>query len=472
MRHQAFGTGKWVFVDWMGIEPGYGTPWPGTTPPAAGRAPNEPFAGYCVPRGVELRAHTPDVEPECVIAIDQPWEAGMAAYATFLADGGRFRCWYEHGSGTGYAESTDGIHWTKPVLRLREVNGSTENNLLEIGTCGGGIFVDPTAPPAERYKLVGCHWAPTERAVTGAVSPDGVRWTPLPEWVLPRQHADTDNTCAYDAELGAYVLYTRQRDGAMQRRGINRSVSADFRHFPESEPIVVNSPLDPPDLDFYGNGYSRWPGAVNAHVMRMTVFRHTRDNVAVHLATSRDGKIWNRPMGQTPWIGGGASYPDPYPSVYACGGILATGQGEWSTYVGVGHQAHNEPAECQRGKVGILRARLREDGFMSLSSDGRGEFWTIPFILNSDAILLNVKTRYAGFVRAALLTSSGGDTGAETTDNTALAAFSLEQSIPVTGDHIDAPLAWRTGSDLRALRGRTVRLHLDLYKADLYAIRF
>lgn len=462
MRNYNFGRGKWVFIDWLGIEPGYGTCWSG-----AARA-----FGYCVPRGVELCTHAPDVVQEFCLPIDRPWEKGFTAYATFLADGGVFRCWYEHGNGMAYAESDDGVVWRKPNLGLRELNGSTANNLLGFGMHGAGVFIDSSAPPAERYKMVGCLWTPEEKAVVGAVSPDGLHWTPLPDPVLRHNHADTQNIGLYDSERGQYVLYTRQTDGVMQRRGVNRAITNDFRRFEPSEPVLECSPLDSPDWDIYCNGYAKWPGASGAHVMRLSIFKHTPDLVDVHLRVSRDGVIWHRPQGNTPWINGGPSYPNPYPSVYACAGILPTGHGEWSTYVGTAHHAHNEPIDRMTRPAGILRARMREDGFMSLSSDGPGEFWTIPFVLNSDTIRLNVKTRFAGHLRAELLASSGGNTGSETTGNDAIAGFALADCTPVGGDHIAAPLTWRGGVNLDALRGRTVRLHVDLFKADFYAIAF
>ena len=249
MRHYNFGTGKWVFVDWMGIEPGYGTRWSG-----------EESTGYCVPRGVELRTHAPDLVPEFCIPLDKPWEKGCTAYATFLEDGGVSRCWYEHRGGMGYAESDDGVTWRKPDLGLRELDGSTANNLLAFGMHGAGVFIDPNATTDERYKMVGCLWTDQEKAIVGAVSPDGLHWTRLPEPVLRHQHADTQNIALYGEDLGKYVLYTRQTDGFAQRRGINRNVSDDFQHFTPSVPVFEGNPLDPPDWDFYCNGYSKWPG--------------------------------------------------------------------------------------------------------------------------------------------------------------------------------------------------------------------
>lgn len=263
----------------------------------------------------------------------------------------------------------------------------------------------------------------------------------------------------------------------MQRRGVNRSESEDFRRFPPSEPVLESNPLDPPDWDIYCNGYSRWPGATDAHLMRLSVFRHTPDTVDVHLATSRDGVIWHRPLGRRPWIGIFPSHRELYVSLYACIGIIPTAPGEWSTYVGAGRAGHNEPRERKQRKLGkrksgFIRAAMREDGFMSLSSEGRGTFWTIPFELNSDAIRVNVRTLYSGFLRCQILSSSPGDTGSATRFIRTIEGYTLDDSQPVSGDHIDVPLTWNGSPDLSALRGKSVRLRFDLYKADLYAIRF
>jgi len=470
MRNYQLGHGKWVFLDWMGIEPGYGTAWGGAI-----------TDGFCVPEGVELRAHRPAVSWEPVICSDRPWEnIRLASYATFLEDEGRFRCWYlttwgEHGRETGaqlaYAESTDGVTWEKPSLGISEFNGSTANNL--VGVYMDHVFKDPNAPAAERYKAVGCSWSSENRGVTGAVSPDGLHWKYCDDLILPRNNADTQNIVQFDDILGRYVLYTRQKDGVMQRRGINRSESDDFFHFPPTEPIYESTPLDPPDWDLYSSGYARWPGAVDAHVMRLSIYQHTRDTVNTHLATSRDGKIWHRPLGRQPWIDGEEAYPHPYHSLYACAGILPTRPGEWSTYLGAHYRAHNEtelPQDAPEG--GLLRAVSREDGFMSLSSDGHGRVWTIPFILDADTIRVNARTRHSGYLRCELLAAGTGDTGTAVTFGTTLPGFTLADCHPIAGDHLDTPLTWSGSDNLSALRGKSVRLRIELYKADLFALKF
>jgi len=462
MKNYGLGRGKWVFVDWMGIEPGYGVQWGGDI-----------TEGWCVPQGISLRVHAPTVDPTLVIAPDRPWEGNyISPYATFLEDGGTLRCWYENGGGIGYAESDDGVTWEKPTLGLKEWNGSTENNLINISHYGHGVFIDPVAAASERYKMVSCRWTETERQILGAVSPDGLHWTPLPEPLMDHQHADTQNIGLYDQDLGKYVLYTRQTGGLTQRRGVNRAESADFRYFPPSEPVFENNPLDPPDVDIYCNGYSRWPGATDAHLMRLSLYERTPDTMNVHLATSRDGRIWHQPLGQTPWVASVPSPTGPYVTVYACAGVVPTGKGEWSSYVGVNRTLHNEPVERKKSESGIVRTVVREDGFVSLSSRERGTFWTIPFELHSDAIHVNMHTLYSGFLRCQILSSSPGDVGSETQFIRSIKGHTLDDCQPITGGHIDAPLTWNGSADVSHLRGQMVRLRFDLYRADLFAIRF
>ena len=439
-----------------------------------------------MPQGVTLEVHTPAVEPQAVIAPDKPWEQNhVSGYSTFLEEGGTYRCWYETGNHLCYAESDDGISWRKPNLGQVELDGSRENNAVTISGLeqnpfdeagiphGHSVFVDPVAPNSERYKMVSCFWSDTERKILGAVSPDGLQWTALPQPLMDHQHADTQNMGAYDDDLEQYVIYTRQTGGRMQRRGVNRAASADFRRFPLSHPVVENSPLDPPDQDIYCNAYCRWPGATDAHLMRLSVYEHTPDTMKVHLATSRDGILWHRPSGPQAWIDSVKADDGLYETVYACAGVIPTGSGEWSTYAGISQKLHNQPkADRCTSPSRIVRATLREDGFTSLASRGRGTFWTIPFELGSDVIRVNARTLYSGFLRCQIFSAGLGDTGAEMRFIEEIEGFTLDDCEPICGDHIDATFTWNGGSDVSYLRGRAVRLRFDMYKANLYAIRF
>jgi hypothetical protein len=472
MQHYQFGKGKWVFVDWLGIFAGYGAD------PGGRNLPH----GFLMPHGIELVPHRPRVEDMPVLAPEHPWEkGGIHCWNTFLEDRGRFRCWYHvclpNDVALAYAESKDGVHWTKPMLGLKAFKGSKKNNLVDLESRGGTeqghtVFVDPSASASERYKMVSCCDAKDAFALFGAVSPDGLRWKHLPgDKPILVNRSDTQSVGAYDNDTGKYVVFTRQRDNFEGRRGINRSESADFRNFTPSELVFESTPLDPPDWDYYNNAYGRWPGAVDAHLMRFSIYHRSADTVDVHLAVSRDGKRWHRPMGRSPWIDGGPSYPAPYKSIYAAAGILPSAPGEWSSYICAFPQGHNEKGKREPGR--ILRAVSREDGFMSLSAADHGEFWTNPFKLESSTIKLNVKTGYFGYVRCALLSAAGEKSGTVMVAGhpvPVFRGFTMEDCAVINGDQIDVPLAWK--GDLKKLIGKEVQLHFDLFNADLYAIKF
>ena len=43
-------------------------------------------------------------------------------YGSVILEGGRYRMWYFARPGVGYAESADGIHWTRPELGLVKID--------------------------------------------------------------------------------------------------------------------------------------------------------------------------------------------------------------------------------------------------------------------------------------------------------------------------------------------------------------
>src|SRR5689334_375825 len=108
----------------------------------------EPFVDrYLIDRmdGMELRLHEPRSEGT-VFDFDQPWEGVTSGYVSVFKDGDIYRMYYrgsndpsytikatvrpeekllpEHAQFACYAESKDGINWTRPNLGLFEFNGS------------------------------------------------------------------------------------------------------------------------------------------------------------------------------------------------------------------------------------------------------------------------------------------------------------------------------------------------------------
>ena len=135
-----------------------------------------------------LVLHPPHDEG-AVLQFDKAWEGAFCGYTTVIKDKELYRLYYrglpiagKDGSPnekTCYAESRDGIHWDKPVLRLFEVNGSWENNVVLANaapvTHNFSPFLDsnPDAVADERYKALG---GTQTSGLICYVSADGKRW--------------------------------------------------------------------------------------------------------------------------------------------------------------------------------------------------------------------------------------------------------------------------------------------------------
>ena len=79
---------------------------------------------------LRLKLHHPR-RAETVLRKDKPWEDSTMFDPVVIKDGSRYRMWYHTNFNsppfyTGYAESDDGAHWTKPSLGLVEFRGEEE----------------------------------------------------------------------------------------------------------------------------------------------------------------------------------------------------------------------------------------------------------------------------------------------------------------------------------------------------------
>ena len=128
---------------------------------------------------VELKLHTPTGAGTALV-LDQEWEGVTCDYQTVFKDDDTYRMYYRGSSHEGYtiesllddgeqivplhheticyAESKDGINWTKPDLGLIEFNGSKKNSIVwlddDLDTTDLVPFIDgnPESKPEERYK--------------------------------------------------------------------------------------------------------------------------------------------------------------------------------------------------------------------------------------------------------------------------------------------------------------------------------
>lgn len=431
--------------------------------------------------GIALRMHPAQKTGETTLAPDQPWESASLNWFSVAEDAGTFRLWYECYDVEGwpttddtslcYAESSDGIHWTKPHLGLFSYHGSTDNNILFrlLGPAGAhsrvhglGIFLDAHAPAEARYKGVSQgifegRGTPPHR-VAGMTSPDGLHWTRYPEPICDL-FADSQYSGFWDNERSAYVLYGRVSG---KGRALGRAESPDFAHF---GPLTLVLEKDTA-RDLYNPAAMKYPHAAHAYFMFPSLYDHQTDTLDIHLAVSRDGIHWTWPSPDTPFIPRGAPGSFDSASLYMGQGMIRTGETICQYYSGA-------PLKHEEATLELLtkpenhrlfsRVISRMDGFVSAdANEDEGRFTTPPLQFQGNTLTLNVNVREGGCLRAGLLDASG----------TPLPGFRVEDAVPITGDHVRTTVQWSTPGDLGSHAGQPVRLAVTMSRASLYAFQF
>ncbi len=161
------------------------------------------FDDVSIPHAQNLRLEmrTPVKHPKNPVmtrgAPGTPDAKGVQFYGSIIKEDGKYRMWYvafdddtENKVATSrwraaYAESTDGINWTKPNLGLVEYKGNKNNNLIltdpsPLGFVNIKVLADPEDPdPARRYKISG-HIYFRHNTRLGSLAPfvsaDGLTW--------------------------------------------------------------------------------------------------------------------------------------------------------------------------------------------------------------------------------------------------------------------------------------------------------
>lgn len=424
--------------------------------------------------GLEHRL-IPPTRREIVLTTDQPWESPDSAYFTVFRDGDKFKLYYRGVTTdddnpkqtTCYAESTDGVHFTRPLLGIHEWNGSRQNNIVHIGPESAAFapFLDsnPDAKPDEKYKAVAYRIIGRTGTVMAMASADGLRWRRMQEEpILPTGTFDSLNTAFWDDSISAYRMFGRYWTGGNYAgvRGIISSTSKDFLHWTKPQPNRYGD--DAPLEHFYTNATIPCPGAEH-HLLsfpmrfipdRKVIESHPHPGISdAVFMSSRDGVNWDRCFREA-WIRPGPderNWTDR--SNMAAWGIVQVDPGEFTMYVSE-HYRHPDNR--------LRRITVRRHGFASLhaGADG-GEFVTKPLKFSGKSLILNYATSAAGSVQVEILDLS----------NKTVPGFTLADMPPRYGDELDGVMRWKGGSDLSSLIGQPVRFRVVLKDADVYALR-
>jgi len=384
-------------------------------------------------------------------------------YMTILQDPGtgRFRIWYGGRAGDSmgqshinYMESTDGVHWERPMRTLRDP-----------GPIQFGVSVVDRGPgyavASQRYAV--SWWM--DGGLQIAASPDGFEWTPIRTG--PVIYHNHDITGLYfDPRFERYVAtISTYREGdtwSGNRRITMHSFSTNLVDWTTPHYILLpDDSLEPGETQFYAmDGYLRQGDLLIGMVKVL------RDDLKADdppdppdaygvgytsLAWSRDGESWirdtthffDRDPQKGAWDHAHAWIDEQVPvgdDVYLYYGGYARG-----------HKV-NRFEERQIGLVKIKRDRYaaREAG------PEPGLVRTPLLILEGDGITLNADAQ-AGEIRVQAVGEDGQP----------LPGFTFAECKPIASDALDANVVWTR--PLSEIVSKPLRLEFRLQNARLYA---
>ena len=433
-----------------------------------------------------------------VLVADQPWEnANTMLIGSVIHDEGKFRMFYKANYGgsepgdppgmpgllVAYAESTDGVRWTKPKLGIRTFQGNKDNNLIT--PMGMTCLLDPhETDPQHRYKAAYTH-SPKIMACL-AHSPDGLHWAPYNKGEpVTHRAADTINQILWDEDAKAYRLYTRtdyqgKLRAKIEVRGTRDMINPDIKADPTGWTTIREWHFDREAAKEYErrqiyslNGWLyegvqfgllwsyEWPTDLSEGSHDLFK-RHERDIMNFFILTTRGDEPWDLRWvyANKPLIPRGPDGSFDKDWVQPAVTIVTWQDKHWFYYSGA-MERHNRGKEGRPSAMGL--AKLRLDGFVCLEAKGKpGTVVTKPFKLEGSKLEVNVDAKM-GSVLVEVLDARGksipGFSGADATEYAAVDELRLQPR-------------WKSDKDLTALKGQVVRLRLALENARFYSFKF
>ena len=435
-----------------------------------------------------------------IFAPETPWEKGEVTHyyehvrpsSAILFSGGmwydgtknKFRMWYQagfHGS-MAYAESDDGIHFTKENYT---VYGDTNIVLPR-----GGVWLDTNAVILNHYPenaekneyLMSIYVRPYEVERTGVYiysSVDGIHWTF--ETLTGAKGFDEFNGCddtsnisynpfrkkwVYSVKHNCPPLWRARHyaegDTLVDARDMENKVfwqKADERDIPDKETGLTPQLYVLNSIAYESvmlGAFDIWKGPENWDCIKAANPKITE----IHLGFSRDGFNYSRQEDRTAFLGCSrdkSKWDNGY--VHASNTIcLIVGDELWFYYTAFkgDETLKGETDETNGmyagGAVGI--AKLRRDGFVSLSGSGFVETENLEF----DGKYLFVNTNSENFT-CEVCDENGN----------VISGFEKENCIAFSGDSCKQQLSWKDKKDLSELHNKIIRLKFYQTSGDFYA---
>ena len=455
-----------------------------------------------------------------VVAADQPAEYNC--YDNHVIrdpETGLFRMWYQDhdteahftpnpqaGSADGhpdfcrYAESEDGIHWTKPKLGILQHHGSAQNNIVLAGVreCDRSSVVANPEPENEdrRYIMAYLDQPKGESGICLAYSPDGIHWTPDPENPVIQGHYDCVSTPVWDPSRKIWLCYSRPTVNAFglvrpdrgwidsdpelgifrhHRRRVSVAVSKDLVHWNKMRNVLFPDELDAdwPDIDhfrpFFRNGMFL---GFSAYV-DPTGYQCGQPR----LAWSHDGFHWHEPPDRKWFLPPGpeGSFDDGW--VLGPSAPVRVGSQMWFYYGG------QRKPERMGNDIAFDSglAKLPVDRFLAQQAGpDPGSLLTREVTIEGRELHLNFATEHhhsdvygmarMGEIRVELveaLPAKNAVVGGRSIDG-----FTMAECDAARGNSTDHPVTWRGRRNLADLKNRPVHLRFRLTNASVFTFTF
>ncbi len=458
-------------------------------------------------------------EANPVIGETKPWEVAIAWTSVhYDPDKDLYQVWYQAYGGpnapqpqcvTCYAESRDGIHWTKPGLGLFPYGDVEQTNIVMIGNggrsirYGNAVVVDPRDPDSnKRYKMAYFDFSAGEgKSLPGlyvAFSPDGIHWTnpnvPMPiqrtaygdigetvpfknepgrELSVPLSIADCHDVF-YDAKRGVFVDYAKMwidgPDGGMfWKHGIGRSESKDFIHWSQPELIMSPDDNDASYVEFHTAPVFLY---ADYYFALAQILNRAKGGgvIDIELMVSWDGFRWHRPFRNTFFLardGGkdfeaGSIFTNSTPIIlddeirfyYGAYSMGATGADDTTHVTGIGLFTIPRDRFAGLRPVALsaqptLRTKLRHIGQVTMR----------PLRLPDYAAITLNASASEGEIFVELLDATGHR----------VKGYTKDDALVIKGDALRHPVAWRERA-LADLPEGEYMLRIHLKKASVFAV--
>ncbi len=451
-----------------------------------------------------------------LIKKDQPWEIQIA-WNTVWRDPktGRYQMWYQawntlppkrpESCVVSYAESDDGIHFTKPQLDLFPFNDVKQTNIVLVGAGGhsyryaNSVLVEPADPdPARRYKMAYFDWG-KDPGLFVAFSPDGIHWKkhssePLSRisygdveeavpfaderasrpWAVPLSMADAVDVF-FDPQRNVYAWYGKMwidgpAGGMAWKHALGRCESKDFINWSRPQFVLAPDDLDPPHVEFHTSPVFYYEG-VYFSLNQILDRAHGEGVIDVELMTSRDGLQWERnfrnqwflPRSETKGaFDSGSIFTNSTPVIlndeirFYYGGYSsgATGADNLTGASGVG------VATIARDRFAGIRPVERSDQpTLKKPLENTGQVTLKPIALSGNETLTLNADASNGEVRVELLDA----------DLRRVRGFTRDDAIVITGDSLRHHVKWKDRK-LSDLAAGTYHLRIHLTRATLFAL--